>query len=86
MPVGALPAIAADLQVSEATVGTLLASYALVAALATVPLVRWTADWPRRRILLFTLVSLIVSQVLSAIAPTFTVLALGRCCARSPTV
>ncbi|MCB0933002.1 MAG: MFS transporter [Mycobacterium sp.] len=78
MPVGALPAIAADLQVSEATVGTLLASYALVAALATVPLVRWTADWPRRRILLFTLVSLIVSQVLSAIAPTFTVLALGR--------
>jgi predicted MFS family arabinose efflux permease len=40
MPVGALPAIAADLGVSEAMVGTLLASYALVAAVATVPLVR----------------------------------------------
>lgn len=78
MPVGALPAIAADLRVSEATVGTLLASYALVAGLATVPLVRWTSAWPRRRILLFTLVSLMVSQVLSAVAPTFTVLALGR--------
>lgn len=78
MPVGALPAIAADLQVSEATVGTLLASYALVAAVATVPLVRWTSAWPRRRILLFTLVSLTVSQILSAFAPTFTVLALGR--------
>ncbi|HNA50303.1 MAG TPA: MFS transporter, partial [Mycobacterium sp.] len=78
MPVGALPAIAADLRVSEGTVGTLLASYALVAAVATVPLVRWTAAWPRRRALLFTLLSLTVSQLISALAPTFAVLALGR--------
>jgi predicted MFS family arabinose efflux permease len=78
MPVGALPEIAADLRVSEALVGTLLASYALVAAVATVPLVRWTAGWPRRRTLLFTLICLVVSQVISALAPTFTVLAMGR--------
>ena len=78
MPIGALPAIAADLQVSEATVGTLLASYAVVAALATVPLVRWTAAWPRRTTLLFTLICLAVSQLISALAPTFTVLATGR--------
>ncbi len=78
MPVGALPAIAADLGVSEAMVGTLLASYALVAAVATVPLVRLTASWPRRRTLIFTLVCLTVSQLISALAPTFTVLALGR--------
>ena len=78
MPVGALPAIAADLDVSEAMVGTLLASYALVAAVATVPLVRWTAGWPRRRTLMFTLVCLTVSQLISALAPTFEVLALGR--------
>jgi len=78
MPVGALPEIAADLRVSEALVGTLLASYALVAAVATVPLVRWTAGWPRRRTLLFTLICLVVSQLISALAPTFTVLAMGR--------
>jgi len=78
MPVGALPAIAADLRVSEALVGTLLASYALVAAVATVPLVRWTAGWPRRRTLLFTLICLVVSQLISALAPTFAVLAMGR--------
>lgn len=78
MPVGALSAIAADLQVSEAMVGTLLASYALVAAAATVPLVRWTAAWPRRRTLIFTLVCLTVSQLISALAPTFAVLAAGR--------
>jgi len=78
MPIGALPAIAADLDVSEAAVGTLLAGYALVAAVATVPLVRWTAHWPRRTTLLFTLLCLMVSQLISALAPTFTVLALGR--------
>lgn len=78
MPVGALPAIARDLRVSEALVGTLLATYALVAAVSTVPLVRWTAAWPRRRALLFTLVSLAVSQLISALAPTFAVLAVGR--------
>ena len=78
MPVGALPAIAGDLGVSEAVVATLLASYALVAALATMPLVRWTAHWPRRRTLLFTLSSLTVSQLISALAPTFAVLAGGR--------
>jgi predicted MFS family arabinose efflux permease len=78
MPVGALPAIAADLGVSEAMVGTLLASYALVAAVATVPLVRLTKAWPRRRTLIFTLICLTVSQLISALAPTFAVLALGR--------
>ncbi len=78
MPVGALPAIAADLDVSEAVVGTLLASYALVAAVATVPMVRFTASWPRRRTLIFTLVCLTVSQIISALAPTFAVLASGR--------
>jgi predicted MFS family arabinose efflux permease len=78
VPVGALPAIAADFRVSEALVGTLLASYALVAALTTVPLVRLTALWPRRTTLLLTLVCLTVSQLISALAPNFTVLAGGR--------
>lgn len=78
MPVGALPEIAADLEVSEAVVATLLASYALIAAVATVPLVRLTSSWPRRRTLIVTLVCLTVSQVISAAAPTFAVLAMGR--------
>lgn len=78
VPVGALPDIASDLRVSEALVGTLLASYALVAALTTVPLVRLTAHWPRRRILMMTLVCLTASQLISALAPNFTVLAGGR--------
>jgi predicted MFS family arabinose efflux permease len=78
VPVGALPAIAHDLGVSEALVGTLLGTYALVAAVTTVPLVRLTATWPRRRTLLLTLVCLTASQLISALAPNFTVLAAGR--------
>ena len=85
VPVGALPAIAVDLGVSEALVGTLLASYALVAAVTTVPLVRLTAHWPRRRTLLVTLVCLTASQLISAwrrTSPSWQVVA---CCARSRT-
>src|SRR5690242_3020861 len=78
VPVGALPAIASDLRVSEAVVATLLASYALVAAVTTVPLVRLTAHWPRRRTLLITLACLTASQLISALAPNFAVLAGGR--------
>jgi predicted MFS family arabinose efflux permease len=78
LPVSALPAIARDLRVSVPVVGSLLAWYALVAALTTIPLVRWTAHWPRRRALLLALVCLTVSQLMSALAPNFVVLAGGR--------
>jgi predicted MFS family arabinose efflux permease len=78
LPVGAISAIARDLQVSLVVVGTLLTWYALVAALTTIPLVRWTAHWPRRRTLVLSLTCLTVSQVISALAPNFAVLAAGR--------
>lgn len=78
LPVGALSAMARNLHVSVVLVGTLLSWYALVAALSTFPLVRWTAHWPRRRVLLFSMVCLTVSQLISALAPNFAVLAAGR--------
>src|ERR1700750_886831 len=78
VPLGGRRAIASDLRLDEAVVGTLLASYALVAAVTTVPLVRLTAHWPRRRTLMLTLVCLTLSQLISAAAPNFAVLAGGR--------
>ena len=48
------------------------------AAITTVPLVRLTAHWPRRRTLMLTLVCLTASQLISALAPNFAVLAGGR--------
>ncbi|RFZ71117.1 Sugar efflux transporter B [Mycobacterium marinum] len=78
LPVGALSAIARNLHISVVLVGTLLSWYALVAALTTVPLVRWTAHWPRRHALMVSLVCLTISQLISALAPNFAVLAAGR--------
>ena len=78
LPVGALSSIARNLHVSVVLVGTLLSWYALVAALSTFPLVRWTAHWPRRRALVVSLVCLTTSQLISALAPNFAVLAAGR--------
>lgn len=78
LPVGALPAIARDLHVSLFAVGTLLTWYAFVAALTTFPLVRWTAHLPRRQALMLSLVCLTISQLISALAPNFAVLAAGR--------
>jgi len=80
--VGALSAISRDLQVRLVLVGTLLTWYALVAALTTIPLVRWTAHWPRRRALLLSLACLTASQLISAVAPNFVVLAGGVNAAR----
>jgi predicted MFS family arabinose efflux permease len=77
-PIGAMPAIAADLHVSEASVGMLTAAYAFISIVATVPLVRWTARWPKRRVLVLTLICLTVAQVLSAVAPGFGWLAASR--------
>lgn len=77
-PIGAMPAIAADLHVSEARVGMLPAAYAFISVVATVPLVRWTSHWSRRRVFVLTLISLTVSQVLSAFAPGLAALAASR--------
>ena len=46
--------------------------------MTTVPLVRLTSHWPRRRTLMLTLVCLTASQLISALAPNFAVLAGGR--------
>jgi predicted MFS family arabinose efflux permease len=77
-PIGAMPAIAADLHVGEARVGMLTAAYAFISIVATVPLVRWTARWPKRRVLVLTLICLTVAQVLSAVAPGLGWLAASR--------
>ncbi len=77
-PIGAMPAIASDLHVSEAHVGMLTAAYAFISVMTTLPLARCTAQWPRRRVLILTLMCLTVSQALSAIAPSLALLAVCR--------
>ena len=79
-PIGAMPAIAADLHVAEAHVGMLTAAYAFVSVIATVPLVQAT-HWPRRRVFLLTMTCLAVSQALSALSPAWCCWRPAGCCA-----
>ncbi|MFC6562892.1 MFS transporter [Actinoplanes utahensis] len=78
LPVGLLPEIAADLDVTEAQVGLLLTSYAVVAALSTIPLTALTMRVPRHTLIAVTVAVFAVSQAAAAIAPTFAILMLSR--------
>jgi predicted MFS family arabinose efflux permease len=78
LPVGLLPQIADGLSVSEADVGLLLTSYAVVAGLTTIPLTAITMGIPRHVLIAATVAAFAVSQFAAAMAPTFLVLMLAR--------
>jgi len=78
LPVGLLPQISSDLNVTEAQVGLLLTSYAAVAAITTIPLTALTMRFPRHRLLAATLAVFVVAQLLAAFAPSLLVLTLAR--------
>jgi predicted MFS family arabinose efflux permease len=78
LPVGLLPQISAGLHVTEAQVGLLLTSYAVVAALSTIPLTALTMRIPRHTLIAATVAIFAVSQAAATFAPTFLVLVLAR--------
>ena len=78
IPVGLLPQIADGLHVTEAQVGLLLTSYAVVAGVTTIPLTAITMRIPRHLLIAVTMGVFTVSQVAAALAPTFLVLVLAR--------
>jgi predicted MFS family arabinose efflux permease len=78
IPVGLLPQIADGLAVSEADVGLLLTSYAVVAALTTIPLTALTMRIPRHLLIAATVAIFAISQLIAAFAATFQILTLSR--------
>ena len=78
LPVGLLPQISAGLHVTEADVGLLLTSYAVVAALTTIPLTAMTMRIPRHLLIAAAVGIFTVSQLAAALAPSFVVLMLAR--------
>lgn len=75
---GVLPAIADSLHSSVATAGQLVTVFALSYALGSPLIVTATAHWPRRPVLIGSMLLFAVANVLSAISPTMTVLAATR--------
>ncbi|MFI7061238.1 MFS transporter [Kribbella sp. NPDC050124] len=78
LPIGLLTVIAADLGRSRSEIGLLVTGYAVLVALAAIPLARLTLGLPRRLVLGATLGLMAVGAAVSAAAPTYEVLLVGR--------
>jgi predicted MFS family arabinose efflux permease len=78
LPVGLLPQLARGVGVTESTAGLLVTVYALVVAACAVPLTLATQRFPRKPLLLVTLVVYVAGNLLVAVAPSYAVVAAGR--------
>jgi predicted MFS family arabinose efflux permease len=78
MPVGLLPQIAHDLGVTPGTAGLMVTTPGIIAAISAPALLLAAGRINRRLILLLLAVLLLASNVISAIAPSFAVMLVGR--------
>ncbi len=78
VPMGLLSSISRDLGVSEPTVGLLVTGYALMVALFAAPLGRLTARFPRRGLLVGTLLAYSASNVIMAMSDAYPLAAAAR--------
>lgn len=76
--VGLLPDVAADFGVSEPVAGYLVSGYALSVAVGALALTAAIARFNRKKVLLGLMVLFIVGNLISAVAPTYSVLLVGR--------
>jgi predicted MFS family arabinose efflux permease len=78
LPAGILPAMSADLGVTEAAAGQTVTVYAIGSALAAVPLTAATIGWPRRRILLMAIAGFAVANTITALSENYLLTMAGR--------
>lgn len=78
LPAGLLPPMSRDLGVSESTVGALVSAWAITIAILSIPLVRLTLRIPRTALLAVTLAATAPANLLTALAPYFTITLVGR--------
>lgn len=76
--VGLLPEIAADFAVSESVAGYLVSGYALAVAVGAVVLTAVLARVERKKVLLGLVVLFILGNLVSALAPTYGAMLVGR--------
>lgn len=75
---GLLPEVAADFAVTEAAAGWLISGYALSVAVGAIVLTAAVTRFARKRVLLALLLLFIAGNLISAIAPDYSVMLLGR--------
>jgi predicted MFS family arabinose efflux permease len=70
-PIALLVPMAHGLHESESTIGLLMTAYAGVAALSAIPLTVLASHVPRRRLVIITVATLVVSQLVLGLAPNY---------------
>ena len=75
---GLLPEVAADYGVTETTAGWLVTGYALAVIVGALGLTTATTRLPRKPVLIGLLVLFVIGNTLSAVAPVYGVMMLGR--------
>jgi len=75
---GLLPQVAADFRVDEAAAGWLISGYALSVAAGAILLTAAVTKLPRKQVLIGLMVLFIIGNLVSALAPTYTIMLVGR--------
>lgn len=75
---GLLPQVASSLAVSEAAAGRLISGYALSVAIGAIALTAATTRLPRKQVLVGLVALFVIGNLLSALAPNYQVMLLGR--------
>ncbi|MEV5102728.1 MFS transporter [Streptomyces massasporeus] len=75
---GLLPQVASSFDVSEAAAGWLISGYALSVAVGAIALTAATARLPRKHVLVGLVGLFVIGNLLSAVAPNYQVMLLGR--------
>ncbi|MFD3311895.1 MFS transporter [Streptomyces sp. NPDC058694] len=75
---GLLPQVASSFAVSEAAAGWLISGYALSVAVGAIALTAATTRLPRKAVLVGLVALFVVGNLLSALAPSYPVMLLGR--------
>ncbi|MFD4630700.1 MFS transporter [Streptomyces sp. NPDC058284] len=72
LPAGLLPAMSADLGVSESATGQTVTVYAIGTALTAIPLTAATAGWRRKRLLLVAMAGFAAANTVTAVSGNYT--------------
>jgi len=78
LPAGLLTELASSLQVSEALVGQLVTAYAIGSLVAAIPVVTWTRQWPRRKLLLLAIAGFAITNAVTAFSSSYALTLIAR--------
>jgi len=78
VPSGILPQMSEGLKVSYAAIGLLVSVYAIASAVGTIPLITWTIEMNRKKLLMILMLTFGVSNLIIAVSSSYYLTALCR--------